>query len=173
MLHKSFVRENKVHSNELPDTFSSFKILQLSDLHIDISQAAVKRVSELIKSLTYDICVLTGDYRGQTFGPINNALAGLSDLADVVDTPIYGVLGNHDSIRMLPGMERLGIRVLLNETETLLRDGEKIHIAGIDDAHFYRADNIEKVAHAISSQRILDSFITYSGNISPGRSCRF
>lgn len=143
------VRENKVHSNELPDTFSSFKILQLSDLHIDISQAAVKRVSELIKSLTYDICVLTGDYRGQTFGPIDNALAGLSDLVDVVETPIYGVLGNHDSIRMLPGMERLGIRVLLNETETLLRDGEKIHIAGIDDAHFYRADNIEKVAHAI------------------------
>jgi predicted MPP superfamily phosphohydrolase len=61
-----------------------------------------------------------------------------------IDGPIYGVLGNHDSIRMVPALEDLGIRMLLNEAETLERGAQRIHLAGIDDAHYYRLDNIEK-----------------------------
>jgi predicted MPP superfamily phosphohydrolase len=34
----------------------------------------------------------------------------------------------------------------MNEADTIVRGGQRIHIAGIDDAHFYRADNIEKAA---------------------------
>jgi hypothetical protein len=58
--------------------------------------------------------------------------------------PIYGVLGNHDSIRMVPELEEMGIRMLLNEAESLERGDQRIHLVGIDDAHYYRADNIEK-----------------------------
>ena len=36
--------------------------------------------------------------------------------------------------------------MLLNEAEPILRAGARIHLAGIDDAHFYRVDNIEKAA---------------------------
>jgi predicted MPP superfamily phosphohydrolase len=43
----------------------------------------------------------------------------------------------------------MGIKVLLNESETIERGGECIHLAGIDDAHFYQMDNIEKAAAAI------------------------
>ena len=64
--------------------------------------------------------------------------------------PIYGVLGNHDTIRMVPGLEAMGIRMLLNECETIARGDQRIHLAGIDDAHFYRVDNIEKAAMPIS-----------------------
>jgi hypothetical protein len=39
--------------------------------------------------------------------------------------------------------------MLLNECETIVRDNERIHLAGIDDAHYYRVDNIEKAASAI------------------------
>jgi len=60
--------------------------------------------------------------------------------------PVYGVLGNHDSIRMVPALEAMGIRMLLNETEPLVRGAQRIHLAGIDDAHYYRVDNIEKAA---------------------------
>ena len=58
--------------------------------------------------------------------------------------PIYGVLGNHDSIRMVPALGEMGVRMLLNEAETLERGGRRIHLVGIDDAHYYRLDNIEK-----------------------------
>lgn len=68
-----------------------------------------------------------------------------------IKKPIYGVLGNHDTIRMIPELEEIGIRMLLNECEMIERGNQRIHMAGIDDAHFYRADNIEKAASGIPS----------------------
>jgi predicted MPP superfamily phosphohydrolase len=46
----------------------------------------------------------------------------------------------------------MGIRMLLNESLALQREDESIHIAGIDDAHYYRVDNIEKSANDIPSE---------------------
>jgi predicted MPP superfamily phosphohydrolase len=46
----------------------------------------------------------------------------------------------------------MGIRMLLNETEKLIRGGDYIYLAGIDDAHFFRVDNIEKVGSEISDR---------------------
>jgi hypothetical protein len=36
--------------------------------------------------------------------------------------------------------------MLLNECENILRGDQLIYLAGIDDAHYYRVDNIEKAA---------------------------
>ena len=49
----------------------------------------------------------------------------------------------------LPALEAMGIRMLLNECETITRGDERIHLAGIDDAHYFRVDNIEKAASDI------------------------
>ena len=59
------------------------------------------------------------------------------------------VLGNHDTIRMVPGIEEMGVRMLLNESDSIVRGDQRIHLAGIDDAHYYRADNLEKAAAGI------------------------
>jgi predicted MPP superfamily phosphohydrolase len=66
-----------------------------------------------------------------------------------IKRPIYGVLGNHDTIRMVPDLEAMGIRMLLNECEPIMRGGATIYLAGIDDAHYFRVDNIEKAASTI------------------------
>ena len=124
-------------------------ILHISDMHVDISERAMDRVIELARDLDYDACVLTGDFRGKTFGSFDATLEGLARVRAQLREPVYGVLGNHDTILMLPGMEELGIRMLINEAETIERRGERIHIVGIDDAHFYRVDNIEKAASTI------------------------
>lgn len=143
------VRHNRLRIAELPESFSGFVILQLSDLHVEMSDRAMRRVSELLGTVTYDLCVLTGDYRGPTFGPFDKMLARIANLINPIKTPVFGVLGNHDSILMVPGLERLGIRVLLNESETIERGEQRLHLVGVDDAHFYRADNIEKAAARI------------------------
>jgi predicted MPP superfamily phosphohydrolase len=95
------------------------------------------------------VCVLTGDYRGATFGPFDAALDGLARVRSHLKDPVYGVLGNHDTIRMVPGLEEMGIRMLLNECERILRGDQAIYLAGIDDAHYHRVDNIEKAASEI------------------------
>jgi predicted MPP superfamily phosphohydrolase len=53
---------------------------------------------------------------------------------------------------MVPGLESMGIRMLLNENEPMGREGEHIYLAGIDDAHYYRVDNIEKAASEIPDE---------------------
>ena len=140
------VRHHDVRRPELPTAFDGFTILHLSDMHVDISQGAMQRLIELLPGVRYDICVLTGDFRGKTFGPFDATLEGLARVRAHLKDPVYGVLGNHDTVCMVPGMEEMGIRMLLNEAATIVRGNQRIHVAGIDDAHYYRVDNIEKAA---------------------------
>ncbi|MGC2521673.1 MAG: metallophosphoesterase [Stellaceae bacterium] len=143
------IRRHPVVLPGLPRALDGFTILQLSDLHVDINPAAMRRLAELLPPLSYDLCVLTGDYRGKTFGPCEATIAGMARIRERIAGPVYAVLGNHDSIRMAPALEEMGIRMLVNEAEPVLRDGQVLYLAGIDDAHYYRVDNIEKAAAQI------------------------
>ena len=64
------IRHNRVESPNLPKAFDGFTIVQLSDLHVEMSEAAMERVIALLGEVRYDLCVLTGDYRGATYGPV-------------------------------------------------------------------------------------------------------
>jgi hypothetical protein len=143
------VRHNRIASPHLPRAFDGYTVLQLSDLHVEMSESAMRRVIALVRELKYDICVLTGDYRGDTYGPYDTTLAGMAKIRAALNGLVYGVLGNHDTICLVSGLEEMGIKMLLNESETVEHAGERIHLAGIDDAHFYQMDNIEKAAAAI------------------------
>jgi uncharacterized protein len=143
------LKYNAVRLRLLPEAFDGFTILHLSDLHADMNELALERVAELLADLRYDLCVLTGDYRGRTYGDCQPCLEIISRLRASLRGDIYGVLGNHDSIAMVPDMEALGIRMLLNEFAAIERGPASIYLAGVDDAHFYRADNIEKAAEDI------------------------
>jgi uncharacterized protein len=114
-----------------------------------VSESAMARLEVLLPSLNYDICVLTGDFRGATYGPFEAVLMILARLRGNIRSPVYGVLGNHDSARMLSRLEAMDIRMLMNETEVITRQEQRIHIAGIDDAHFYRTEDIGKAAASI------------------------
>src|SRR5579864_1642589 len=143
------VRHNHIEFAQLPPAFDGFTILHISDMHVDMSQGAMERLIELVEDMRYDICVLTGDYRGKTFGPFEATLAGVARVRAYLKNPIFAVLGNHDTIRMVPGLEQMGVRVLLNESEVISRENDRLHLAGIDDAHFYCADDIGKAVAGI------------------------
>jgi predicted MPP superfamily phosphohydrolase len=143
------VRCNEIAIAALPPVFDGFTILHLSDLHVELNPEAMRRLDELLPPIAYDLCVLTGDYRDKTYGPCAAALDGMRRLRARLLGPVYGVLGNHDSIRMVPALEEMGIAMLLNEAVPLCRGRDRLHLAGIDDAHYYRVDNIEKAAAQI------------------------
>jgi predicted MPP superfamily phosphohydrolase len=102
-----------------------------------------------ISSVEYDICVLTGDFRAKTTGSYDATLAGMERVCAHISKPMYGILGNHDTICMVPGLEAMGIRMLLNESVAVERSGSKIYLAGVDDPHYYLADNMEKAINDI------------------------
>ena len=144
-------RDNNVWLKRLPPVFDGYTLLHLSDLHLDMSEAYLDRLIERMHGLTHDVCVLTGDFRFRTFGPYAPALKALARLRPHLGEQVYAVLGNHDTIRMVPGMEALGIQVLMNESVRIERSGETLMLVGIDDAHHFRTHDLPKatadVAH--------------------------
>lgn len=143
------VLENEIRLQSLPPALDGYRILQISDPHVDLSPDIPAALIEQVRTLEYDLCVLTGDYRTRTFGPFEPTLAALQRVRPHLRGEVYAVLGNHDSIRMVPGMEALGIRVLLNESAAIERDAAELYLAGIDDAHHYRLHDFAKVTRAI------------------------
>jgi hypothetical protein len=123
---------NEVRVRLLPEEFDGFTILHLSDLHADMNERALVRLAELVADLRYDICVLTGDYRGRKYGACRPCLEIIARLRSSLRGDIYGVLGNHDSIAMVPDMEALGIRMLLNEFVTIDRGPASLYLDGRD-----------------------------------------
>jgi uncharacterized protein len=117
------VRHNYVRCQRVPTAFNGFTLLHISDLHVDMNKGAMRRLEQLLPDLEYDMCVITGDYRGATFGPFTDALEGMKRLRSLLRKKAYGVLGNHDTIRMVPGLEEMGICILLNECDPISRGG--------------------------------------------------
>jgi len=140
------INRNTIVSPALPAAFDGFSILHLSDLHADTNPETMFVMNRLLRGLDYRLCVLTGDYRGATHGTYDAVLRQLAEIRSHLGTEAYAVLGNHDTIEMVPGMEAVGYRLLLNESVAIEHDGARIHLVGIDDAHYFRADNIEKAA---------------------------
>jgi predicted MPP superfamily phosphohydrolase len=134
---KILVRENEIRLPHLPAAFDGFTILQVTDLHADGNLAAMGELERILGTLRYDHCVLTGDYRSLSWGPTEDVLARMARIAGRLKPPVHGVLGNHDSIAMLPALEAMGIPMLMNENVAIGRGGERIYLCGIDDAHYF------------------------------------
>ncbi len=103
----------------------------------DILRKLEQRLGSLYARQRLDI---ETDHEAQIFGH------GVARVRAHLKEPVYGVMGDHDTIQMVPGLEALGIRMLLNESEVIVRGGQQIYLAGIDDAHCFKADSIEKAA---------------------------
>ena len=134
---------------DLPSAFEGFRILHLTDLHVDMDEANLQAVIRQIAPLDYDLCVLTGDYRQRTWGPVDDALDGMARLRLAIHGDAYAVLGNHDSVRMVPALEDMGYRLLMNEMVPLERGDSRLYLAGVDDAHYYKVHNLHRAGDDI------------------------
>ncbi|MCW8195408.1 metallophosphoesterase [Proteobacteria bacterium 005FR1] len=148
------LREHAFESPRLPDAFHGFRILHLSDLHLDMDLQTTHAITERVRGLEYDICVLTGDYRANTFGESARAMELMAGLRSHLGETVYAILGNHDSIQMLPKMEAMGIQVLMNEGLQLTRNGQSIGLAGIDDAHYFELHDVAGAYRAIAEEPV-------------------
>lgn len=144
--------QREVPLRRLPPAFEGFRLLHLSDLHLDMHADMPHAIAKAVMEVECDACVITGDFRARTFGPIEPALEGLQRLRAVLPEQVFAVLGNHDSLRMLPFMEAMGIRVLLNESALLERGASQLHLVGVDDPHYYALDNLEKAMASVPAQ---------------------
>lgn len=143
------VVRNEVEIPRLPDAFRGYTLLHVTDLHADISAGVMRALPETLASLSYDLCVITGDFRGRTYGPFARTLELVHEVITQIPRPIFGVLGNHDTALIVPALEAMGVRMLLNECEPVERGGARLWIAGVDDPNRYRTDDLARAASRI------------------------
>lgn len=150
----------------LPGPFDGFRILHLSDLHLDGFPDQGERLARLAASIPCHICVMTGDFRFLTHGPQDSCLESAKALARALrpEMGVYGILGNHDFLEFVPVLEKAGIRMLVNESVRLERQGAGLFLAGVDDPHFYATHD---TARAMAGRRPEDPavFLAHSPEI--------
>lgn len=128
----------------LPPRFDGYRILYLSDLHLDFLPGTDQAIIEAIQRIEtpVDLALFGGDYRTPVDRGHRHILPALYRVTNAIDARDgqLAVLGNHDSVYMVPDLERLGLRVLANETLTLRRGEDALYLTGLDDVHYFYTD---------------------------------
>lgn len=138
------VHEELISSPDIPPAFDGYRILFLSDLHINSlrSDSYYDRAIEKALERDPDIILLGGDYVDKDTGDISAALQRLAPFSAI---PVYYVLGNHDNWEDPSGiteqMNSMGFTELTNQNKVLSHDGNQIIIAGFADLY---SDTIRK-----------------------------
>ncbi len=135
----------------LPAPFDGLRILLMTDLHIDTADPLVEKIINVLDSAAYDICILGGDY---TFSYARKNAIDYSNLKTIAEylagrSPVFGVLGNHDTYDVGELLETIGVKMLVNDSTPIDREGEKIYISGLDDCHYFGADDIKLADESI------------------------
>lgn len=113
-----------------------FRIVQISDLHLQSVSGHEERIAETTTALAPDLIAITGDAIDRAARI--DALEAFLDLLEL-RTPKLAILGNweHWSGVDLGALERLylrnGCRLLVNRSVRLTHEGQPILVTGLDD----------------------------------------
>ena len=130
--------------SNLPAVFDNTRILLVTDLHIDGMDRLAEKIISVSEGIDYDFCILGGDY---SFSQAREGSLAYSRMREVAaklraKSRVFAVLGNHDRYSIGRLLQECGSEVLMNESVRLEKGGDKMYLAGLDDCHYYGADDI-------------------------------
>lgn len=145
------LRNVYITHSDLPRSFNPFRILFISDPHLDGLDGLTERLIRLVSEVQVDACLLGGDYRMEMYGSFFKAIRRLKKLVKHIQARdgVFGILGNHDCLEITPDLEDAGICMLVNDSFSLQRNGERLWIVGVDDPHYYQCHNMEKAFRGV------------------------
>jgi uncharacterized protein len=127
---------------ELPRQFDGYRILHVSDTHLDVFPALADAARRLLDGLEIDLLALTGDIHGDYDASIARSAGLLAQALDGVRVRglRIAVLGNHDPVDMADALGQAGFEVLVNRSLVLRREGESLRITGLDDVNSFYSE---------------------------------
>jgi predicted MPP superfamily phosphohydrolase len=139
------VRHVRFEFKELPNSFDGFRILHLTDLHIDGMDGLAEVIAERLRGLDADLCVVTGDYRFEVDGPCDRVYPRLRTILSAIQARhgVVAILGNHDASEIAVELERLGVRMLINDSVAIARESTCLWVLGVDDPHCYGCGDLD------------------------------
>ena len=160
-----------LYFEDLPDAFDQYRITQISDIHSGSfdNPEKIQYGIDLINEQQSDLILFTGDL-------VNNRASEMQEWKQIFGSlsardGVYSVLGNHDygdyveweSARAkeenLEDVKKvhqdMGWRLLLNETEFLERNGQRIALIGVENwgiGGFKKEGDLDKAAAQVDQE---------------------
>lgn len=140
----------------LPTAFNGYRILQLSDIHMDdwMTLDRLQNITSLVNKQAPDTIVITGDFVTNPPRDIGEDLSSGLSLLRAKDE-IIGVLGNHDhwtdAVAVRSILENSGVTELNNDVISIKRNNAKLYIGGIDD-YYENHDRLPKVINKLPQE---------------------
>jgi predicted MPP superfamily phosphohydrolase len=144
------VHHSEIRFPDLPQAFHGLRIVQLSDAHLGGfygNEEKMKEVVGIIEDIKPDLLVFTGDMVNNFASEMN----GWTSIFASMKAPLgkFAILGNHDYgdyskwptkaakkanfDAIIRQEEEMGFKVLRNENISIERNGERIHIVGVEN----------------------------------------
>ena len=155
-LGRPIVRRVKVPIRDLPTAFEGFSIVQLSDVHVGpvIRRPFVEKLVKEVAALSPDLIAITGDLVDGSVNELKEEVAPLAELS--APHGVFFVTGNHEYFSgadaWVAHVESLGISALRNRHVVLEKNGERLVLAGIDDAHAPRFGGVTDLGAALKDR---------------------
>jgi uncharacterized protein len=150
----------------LPKEFNGFRILFLSDFHIGVMKELPKVIIAKIRNLEVDICLLGGDYRNCIFNPKLPFLTELEKIISCIKAPlgIYGILGNHDGLELISALEKMGIKMIKNESVKIYKENQSINLIGMNWCPGFSRQDFNKAFNEVEKNRF-NLFLTHAPDL--------
>lgn len=125
-----------ITSDRLPQSFSGYRIVQVSDLHNAEFGDKNEKLLKKIKECDPDLIAITGDLIDSNHPDIDIGVTFSGRAMEIA--PCYFVTGNHDErvnlyTDLLNRLTDTGVRVLQNEAVILEKDNQRITLLGVSD----------------------------------------
>jgi predicted MPP superfamily phosphohydrolase len=146
---------------KLPDAFQGFRIVQISDIHLEEYTEAyyLEEFVRRINAIKPDLVLLTGDFVSKGPRDVSVAYHAAGVCAEVLTgltcPQRYAILGNHDvavsSERVIQALESHGTPVLVDSYVPIERGGDHFWLSGACDpgtSHCYLEMAIPPMADA-------------------------
>ena len=136
---------------DLPNALEGFRILHLSDFHIDGTPELADALVPVLSALRPEVCVMTGDYRFEDHGPAEPVYPLMRKIVSSIRSQfgIFGILGNHDTAEIAEGLEKSGIRMLVNEAVELNEKGASLWMIGVDDPYDFQCHDLGRAIASV------------------------
>lgn len=132
------ITHHQMHLARVSAAFHGYRIVQITDIHIDLKFMTVERVVNIVKTvnqLQADLIVITGDFVTRYLPGLERTLAQLSALK--ARDGVFGVLGNHDHPAGVEwirnGLRLAHVQELADKVHTIRRGDQMLHLVGMDD----------------------------------------
>jgi predicted MPP superfamily phosphohydrolase len=141
--HELDIVQRPIAINNLPSSFHGYRIVHLSDIHLDeyTEPFFLEHVVNKVNAIAPDLVLLTGDFithGSLTFIAGGHAIHRCAEILTTLTAPLrYGVLGNHDvsfgSDIVTHALTTHGTPVLVNQYLPIERNGDRLWLCGVDD----------------------------------------